>query len=485
MIEPVTVSRPGRIVGVLAFAGIVTTLMSTLVIPLLGQLPTMLDTTASNASWVVTVTLLAGAVATPVTGRLGGLYGTRRVMLACTVPLIVGSVICALSSSLAPMLIGRALQGAGFGMLPLGISALRDLVQPKHLPSAIALMSSSMGIGGALGLPLAAVVAQYTSWRFLFWGVGALSLLIAILIRWLVPVTPANKNRARFDALGALGLGGGLVFLLIAVSKGGDWGWTSGTILGFFAAAFVVLAIWGWWELRTRHPLVDLRVAAGKQVLLTNTATFLIGFSTYFQSLLVPQIRQLPEATGYGLGQSMMVMGLWSAPAGLMMMAVTPIGARLSTRRGPKVTLLTGCLVIALGFGSSVFLMGGTWGLLVVSCSVAAGIGLAYGALPALIMGAVPSSEISSANSVNSLLRSIGSTVSAAVAGVVLAQMSVNFLGTTVPTENGFLTGLLIGCTTALIAAAIVVAISGNFARLVNPSQEDSATSRPSTASKV
>ncbi|MEE2030669.1 MFS transporter [Rhodococcus chondri] len=453
------VGRPGRTIWVLVYAGIVTTLMSTLVIPLLGQLPSLLGTSPSNASWVVTVTLLSGAVATPVTGRLGDMYGVRRILLVCTIPLIAGSFLCALSSTLGPMLVGRALQGAGFGIVPLGISALRSLVPPERLGSSIALMSSSLGIGGALGLPLAAIVAQTTSWRVLFWGVGILSVLIAVLIGWLVPDTPVHGTTGRFDVFGALGVAIALVCLLLAVSKGGDWGWASTETSVLLAVSVIVFLMWGRWELRTRTPLVDLRVSVGNRVLMTNIVTVLIGFSMYFQALLVPQIRQLPEATGYGLGQSMVVMGLWCAPAGLLMMAVSPLGARLTTVRGPRVTLCAGCLVMAGAYGSSVFLMGSSWGLLVITCAIAAGIGLAYGAIPTLIMSAVPQSEISSANSVNTLLRSVGGTASAAVAGVVLAQMSVEFGAEVIPSENGFLTGLLIGGATALVAAAATMAI--------------------------
>ncbi|NUT08902.1 MAG: MFS transporter, partial [Nonomuraea sp.] len=145
-------TRPGGIVTVTAVAGIVASLMQTLVVPLVGELPAMLDATASDASWVITVTLLAGAVTTPVTGRLGDLYGKRRMMLVCTVPLAAGSVLCALAGSLVPMVAGRGLQGMGMGLIPLGISALRDLLPPQRVGPAIALMSSSMGIGGALGL---------------------------------------------------------------------------------------------------------------------------------------------------------------------------------------------------------------------------------------------------------------------------------------------------------------------------------------------
>ncbi len=451
--------RPNGVLGVLAAAGIVAALMQTLVVPLIGDLPRLLDTTASNAIWAVTATLLAAAVTTPIAGRLGDLYGKRTMLLASTVPLIAGSVVCALATSVAPMIIGRGLQGMGMGIVPLGISALRDLLPPQRLGSSIALMSSSMGIGGALGLPIAAAVAENTSWHVLFWGAAVLSAAVAALIWLFIPATPRSGATGSFDFLGALGLGAGLVCLLLAVSKGADWGWASGTTLGLFAAAVAAFAAWGWWELRITNPLVDLRVTARPQVLLTNAASVVIGFAMYAQALIIPQLMQLPKETGYGLGQSMLAMGLWMAPGGLMMMVVSPIGARLSAARGPKVTLFVGSLVIALGYASSTVLLGSTWGLLVLTCICSGGVGLAYGSMPALIMGAVPQSETAAANSFNTLMRSIGTSISAAVVGVVLAQMSVQFGGHTLPTENGFRTGLLLGCGVALVAALITLTI--------------------------
>ncbi|WP_243716313.1 MFS transporter [Actinomadura darangshiensis] len=465
--------HPGGIVGVLAVGGIVAAFMQTLVVPLIAQLPRLLDTTASNATWVVTATLLASAVAMPMIGRLGDLFGKRRMLLACMVPLIAGSVVCALSSSLIPMVVGRGMQGVGMGMIPLGISALRDLLPPEKLGSSIALLSSSMGIGGAFGLPLAAVIAENTSWRVLFWGSAALSALVAVLIFFLVPATPVQA-RGRFDAVGAVGLGAGLVCLLLGVSKGADWGWASGTTIGLFAATVVVLLAWGWWELRIRDPLVDLRVTARPQVLLTNAASVVVGFSMYAQALIVPQLLQLPEATGYGLGQSMVAAGLWMVPSGLVMMAVSPLGARLSAARGPKVTLAAGSLVIAIGYGSSTVLLGAAWGLMIVTAICGMGVGLAYGAMPALIMGAVPQSETASANSFNTLMRSVGTSVSAAVVGVVLSQLTIDLSGHVLPSENGFRAGLLIGSGVALLAAIIALTIPGR-GRAVRPAAKHAA----------
>lgn len=294
---------------------------------------------------------------------------------------------------------------------------------------------------------------------------AGLAAVIGLLIVTVIPATAASPAAAgRFDVLGALGVGSGLVCLLLAVSKGSSWGWSSGLTLGLFAAAVVVLLLWAWWELAVRNPLVDLRVTARPQVLLTNAASMVVGMAMYAQSLVVPQLLQLPKATGYGLGQSMMAMGLWMAPAGLMMMLVSPVGAELSARSGPKLTLIVGCVVIAAGYGSSMALMGSTWGLLVVTLIINIGVGFAYGAMPALVMAAVPLSETAAANSFNTLVRSIGTSVAAAVVGAVLAQMTLSLGGHAVPSENGFRVSLLIGCGVAVAGALVATFIPGRRA---------------------
>ncbi|MGP2439281.1 MFS transporter [Streptomyces sp. JW3] len=454
-----TAARPGGVVATLALAGTVAAVMQTLVTPLIAEMPQILHTSSSNAAWVVTVTLLVAGVCVPVSGRLGDLIGKRRMLLVCAVPLVVGSVVCALSSSVVPMIVGRGLQGMGMGMVPLGIALLRDVVPKEKLSGSIALVSASMGIGGAIGLPLAAAVAQYANWRVLFWGSAGLALLIGVLIFVVVPDVPAGAKGQRFDAPGAVGLAIGLVSLLLAISKGGDWGWTSGTTLGLFALAVVALAVWGFYELRTREPLVDLRTTARPRVLLTNASSILIGVGMYAFMLIAPQLLQFPEATGYGLGQSMLAAGLYLAPGGVMMMIVSPLGGKLINSRGPKFALVLGALVIAVGYGLALPLMGTAWGLMVAGIVINSGVALAYGAMPALIMSAVPLSETAAANGFNALMRSLGTTIGSAVIGVVLAQMTVSMGGHTLASQDGFRTGLLIGCGVALVSAAVACLI--------------------------
>ncbi|TMR88924.1 MFS transporter [Nonomuraea basaltis] len=455
--------RSGVIIGVLAAAGITVSLMQTLIVPLIASLPALLHTTPANAFWAITATLLAGAIAMPISGRLGDLYGKRRVMVASALLLAIGSFVCAPANTLIPMVIGRALQGFGMGVIPLGIAIMRDVLPPQRLGSAIGLMSSSLGVGGALGLPAAALVAQYVSWHALFWAAAGLGLLMTALILLIVPESPV-KSAGRFDFPGAAGLSAGLVLLLLPISKGGDWGWTSGTTLGMFAAAAVILLLWGWWELRTPAPLIDLRTSVRRQVLLTNLASIVIGFSMYAMSLITPQLLQLPAATGYGLGQSMVAAGLWMAPAGLVMMAISPVAARLSAARGPKTSLLLGAVVIASGYLLALALMGHAWGVLIFSGVVSAGIGFAYAAMPSIIMSAVPVTETAAANGLNSLMRAIGTSCASAVLGAVLANMTIKFGSVTLPSEDGFRAGFIIGGGVALLAALIVLTIPGRRA---------------------
>jgi MFS family permease len=453
-VVPADAPRANVIVAVLALGGITVALMQTLVIPLIPQLPQLLHSNPADTTWAITATLLAGAIATPVVGRLGDMYGKRRMLLASLGILVVGSVVAALSNSLVPMIVGRTLQGLAAGVIPLGISIMRDELPAERLGSATALMSASLGVGGALGLPAAAFLAERTSWHVLFWTSAVVGAIVLMLVLTLVPESSVRTG-GRFDLTGAAGLSIGLLCLLLAISQGGSWGWGSARTLGLFAASVGVLLLWGWWELRTARPLVDLRTTARRQVLLTNLASAVFGFALFAMSLVLPQLLQLPKATGYGLGQPMLVVGLVLGPSGLVMMATAPLSARISKTKGPKLTLMLGAIVVAAGYALGTVLISNVWELVLVSVVVGSGIGLSYGAMPALIMAAVPVSETAAANSLNTLARSIGTSMSSAVAGVILAQLTVAFGSAVVPAEGGFRLIMGIACAAALAALSI------------------------------
>ncbi|MFJ9706298.1 MFS transporter [Streptomyces sp. NPDC101234] len=474
--------RTNAVVAALAFGGIVFSLMQSLVIPIVPELPKLLDTSSSNSSWAVTATLLAAAVATPVTGRLGDMIGKRRMILVSLVMLMAGSITAALSDSLTPMIVGRALQGLAAGVVPLGISIMRDELPPERLGSATALMSASLGVGGAFGLPAAAAIAEHFDWHTLFWSSAAAGAVATVLVLLFVPESKIRTG-GRFDVVGAIGMAAGLVSLLLAVSKGADWGWTSGTTLGLFAAAVVILLLWGVFELRVKEPLVDLRTTARRQVLFTNFASIAVGFGMFTMMLVIPQLMQLPTATGYGLGKSLLTAGLVMAPMGAVMMATAPISALVSRARGPRTTLMIGALIVAAGYGLNIMLMDEVWHFVLVASVIGAGIGFTFGAMPALIMGAVPASETGAANSLNTLMRSIGTSTASAVAAVILSQMTNTVGITALPSENGFKTVMVVGAGAGLLAFALASFIPRHRPAVAPDAAAEGATTEPSAAS--
>jgi MFS family permease len=459
----VATPSPRLVVAVLSSVGLVASLCMTLVVPLVPRLPELLHTTTATASWVITATLLAGAVATPIAGRLGDMVGKRRVLLISLALLVAGSVLCATTSSLLPVLVGRALQGVAVSAVPLGISLMRDALPPERLNSGIALMSATLGIGGGLGLPLSALIVQVADWHALFWTAGILGLAGLLLVRAVIPETP-TRSGGGFDAVGAVGLSVGLVCLLLAVSKGSEWGWGSTATLGSMGAALVVLLAWGFYELRATDPLVDLRLNARRAVLVPNLISIPVGVAMFTGIVVYPQLLVAPTASGYGLGLSLLAAGLVLAPNGIVMMAMSPVTARISSAFGPRTSLQIGLVVIAAAYGAGTLLMSAAWQISVVIAVVGAGVALAYGSLPALIMRAVPTTRTAAANGLNTLMRSIGTSTASAVAAVVLSASIVQVGPTAVPSLGALRATLLIaaGCAVvALVASLAVPALAG------------------------
>lgn len=451
-------ARPGLVVAVACFCGIVVALTQTLIVPLVPLLPGLLNASPADTSWAVTATLLAAAVTMPISGRLGDMFGKRLMLVASLAVLLVGSLLCAVSSSLVPVIAGRALQGMSMGAIALGISIMRDELPTEKVGPAVARVSATLGVGGAIGLPVAAVIVEQANWHVLFWATSAMAALAIALVFLVIPESPV-KNPGRFDVLGAIGLGSALVMLLLAISKGGTWGWTDQLTLGLIIGSLVTFAIWGTWELRLGSPLVDLRTSARPQVLFTNIASIAVGFAMYGMSLMPIQLLLAPEATGYGEGLKLFQAGLVLAPSGLMMYLFSDVGAKISAARGPRTSLAVGVAVLATSYLALLLMRDEWWQVCFASVLLGIGIGIAYAAMPALIMGAVPVTETAAANGLNALMRSVGTSLSAAVVGVVLASHSSDVDGFPFPTESGFTLAILISLAAAGVALALSLAI--------------------------
>nr|WP_218847270.1 MFS transporter [Psychromicrobium silvestre] len=439
-------------------AGTVVSLQQTLMVPLLPDFPKILNTTPDDVSWLVTATLLTSAVATPIVSKMADMYGKRRMMIVAMVTMVIGSVICAVGESFGWLVVGRAFQGLAASLIPVGISILRDELPKERVASAVALMSATLGIGSALGLPLSGLIYESLGWEAIFWLSTVVGILLIIGVLAIVPESEL-RTHGRFDYLGAVLLSVALTALLLAISKGGHWGWTSEPVILLFITTAVFLGIWVPYELRVSQPMVDLRTSARRPVLLTNLASLLVGFSMYANMLATTQQLQLPEISGFGFGLAVTVAGLCMVPSGLAMVAFAPISAGLTKRFGAKTTLIVGAGVLALSYVARVFLTGEVWMVILGATAVSVGTAIAYAAMPTLIMRAVPITETASANGLNSLLRAVGTSTASAAIAAILTGIVAQHGGLTLPTLNAFTTVFWLASIAALAAIAVAVFI--------------------------
>lgn len=474
--SPAVAPAPSRfspvvVIVVLCLGSFSGALMQSLVIPIQAELPKLLGTDAGSASWAVTATLLAAAVTMPVTGRLADMFGKKKVMVASAALLAVGSAVAALGDTLTPFLVGRVLQGMAMGYIPVAISMVREVAPVDKRAGAVAAVSATMGVGGAIGLPLAAWIAQDFSWHGLFWFSSGLALVVLAATLVVVPHVH-DAHPAHLDVVGIIGLAVGLCSALIGISKGSDWGWDSGRTVGSIAGGVVVLLAWGWYELRHRDPLVDLRTTARRPVLFTNLAAVLIGFGMMAQAIVVPQLLEMPEATGYGLGQTILEAGLWMAPGGLMMLVFAPVSSRMITTLGARITLAVGATVVGLGYLVALFLMSAPWQLMVASLVASAGVGIGYAAMPTLILDNVPEAEAGSSVGVNGLMRSVGTTIAGAVMAAILTSRTITLGGHVIPDESAFKVCFVVGAGAALAGALVCLLIPRHRARAATTEPE-------------
>lgn len=467
-------ARSGLVIGVLSLSGILVALLQTLVVPVLPAFAVDLDVPPTSASWLVTVTLLTGAVGTPLIGRLADMYGKRTMMLVCLGLMVAGSVLAAVGPGFATVVAGRGLQGFAMALMPVGISMMRDVLPPERLGGGVALMSATIGIGSVLGMPLSGVLHEHLGWESLFWVPAGFAVVMAVLVPLAVPESN-TRAAGRFDYRGAVLLTSALTAVLLAISKGGAWGWGSAPTVGLVVAGTIGLMVWIPLELRISHPLVDLRTSMRRPVLVSNLCALLLGFAMFLSSYASTQELQVPASTGYGLGLSAASAGVVMLPGGVAMILLAPVSAAMISGWGARVTLAVGAGAIALGFaergvlGSSVLVVG------ISAFIVSVGVAFALAAMPVLITNAVPLDQTASANSVNSLVRAVGTSTASAVGAAVLASSTVMVGVAAVPAAVGLDRLFWLGAVVSAAALVVILCVPLARTRTVDGSTADTA----------
>ncbi|WP_158102707.1 MFS transporter [Lentzea kentuckyensis] len=464
-------TKPAVAFGFLTLAGMVYAMLQSLIAPALPIIAVELNTSTADISWLVTAYLLASAVATPIAGRLGDMFGRRRVLLIALGVLACGALVAALAGNFVVLIIGRVLQGAGGSILPLAFGIVRDVLPAKRLGVAVGVLSALLGAGGALGTALAGPIVSALSWHWLFWIPLIMIVLATVGIAVGVPESPV-RARGRIDVPGALLLSAGLVCLLLALSKGGGWGWGSGVTLALLGGTVVSLAAWVVVELRVRTPLVDMRMIANRGVWTTLITGIAFGVGLFGSFLLVPLLLQLPVSTGYGLGKSVSEAGLYLLPSAVAMIIFAPLSGTLDRHFGAKLPLVLGVLMAGASFVLLAVAHEAAWQMLISSTVMGVGLGLASAAMTNAIIATVPPAQTSVATSLNTLARTIGGSIGTAVLAAIVSATSTT---EHIPSESGFTASFWICAGTLGVGVlASLLLPSGRSRRAVQAADSDS-----------
>jgi MFS family permease len=445
-------------VPTLVFISTVTAIVSSLGAPLIPTIARSDHVSLSTGQWLLTAALLTGALATPVMGRLADGSRQRFVIQFALGVVLAGCVLAAVSDRFVVVVVGRALQGVGLGLLPVTMAIARRNLPVDRAGRAIATLSITVAVGAGIGYPITGVIAQYLDVHAAFWF-GAIMVAFAIGLSTLVLPSRTEARPRPFDSVGAVTLSVAIVGVSLVLSEGATWGWTSSRSLAIVAVSAVVLSVWIRHELRRHDPLVDLRQVRNRSVLTADISGFLMCVAMYLFLPILVEFVQVPVANGYGFGVSVVVSSLVFLPLSAGTFAASRCLTAYEARFGSRTIIPLGALI----FGAAALFFAvdhrSLWEAFVASGFVGIGVGLTFAAMPGFIVRAVPQHETGSAMGFYQVLRNIGLSVGSALAAAILTTYTR--AGHSLPSVGGFRAALLVACGLCATTAVVSYVLPG------------------------
>jgi EmrB/QacA subfamily drug resistance transporter len=450
---------------VLAAAAAAFALMQSLLTPVLPTIQQDLHTSTGTVTWVLTAWLLAASVATPLMGRVADIIGKDRTLLVALAAIAIGCLVAALAPSIGVLIAARVLQGLGAAVFPVAFGIIRDEFPPDRVASAIGTLAAVIATGSGVGIVLAGPIVGWLDWRWLFWIPLAVVTVVGLLAWRIVPASPV-RSPGRINILSAILLAGWLVALLLPLSKGAVWGWSSGRTLGSLALAGALLAGWMFAELRSAEPLIDMRMMRLPAVWTTNLAALLFGAAMFGVFAFLPQLMQVPAASGYGFGATVSEAGLLMAPLLVTMAIFGSLSGPLTRWVSNKAQLLWGsamgtlaCLTLALAHDQK-------WTVSLAAAVFGIGLGLVYSSMINLIVQSVPRHQTGAASGMNTNIRTIGASIGTAlVSAIVTGHPGADGL----PAETGYTWSFLLLAAASAAAFAVALLVPGRAGAVAAP----------------
>lgn len=407
--------------------------------PSLPKIAEQYKVSIAEVSLIISLYTVFGTAVNPVIGKLGDIYGKRKVLIYVLVIYSIMVAITSFATNFTILLISRTVQGVGLGIFPLAFSLVREQFPREKVPRAEGILSAMFGAGAAFGLPIGASIANSYGWQANYHVALPFIAGLTILIYFMVRESTFTNRTARLDYAGAVWLGGGLAAIVFGLSEGATWGWTSLSVLGLIFGGFVSLLPLVVYERRVTEPILNLKLLAIRNVLVSNVVGLSSGAALFLAFQSITYKLELPPPTGYGF--DILVTGLYLLPLAVAILVVAiPVG-HLVTRYGAKPFLYAGSIIGGLGF---LLMATATSAAQIAEYLVIVSVGLAMQLVPSqnLLVLSVQKRQMGLATSLNTVFRNIGSSLGAPIAGSLLSTFVISYTidGQTVslPTQAAF-----------------------------------------------
>jgi len=396
--------------------------------PSLPNIESEFRITEGEASLILSSYIITGVALSPVVGKLGDIYGKKRV-LGIVLLLYAGCVsVTGFSPTFPFMVAARAFQGVGLTIFPLGMSLVREEFPRDMVPRAQGILSAMFGAGFAVSLPLGAWVSNSYGWRTTYHTAIPFVVTLAVLILLVVRESSYRRPDTRVDFVGAAVLGSSLALVVLALSEGASWGWRSAPILSLIAvglALLVPLTLYeGWYHRRGGEAILDFKLLRQRNVIVTNVLGTVAGVGMYLAMLSMVYLLELPAISG-GYSQSIFGAGLALVPMAIGMLIFAGLGGAFVSRTGTRPMTALGSGIAAASF-LALLPHHPLNTVLLIEFFIGGGLGLVNAGMINLLVLTVDPREMGLATSLSSVFRNVGSSLGAPIAASLLSTFTVS-----------------------------------------------------------
>jgi EmrB/QacA subfamily drug resistance transporter len=376
------------------------------------------DTSLSTIQWTLTGFMLSLGTIAPLTGYLGDKFGYKRVYLFAIIGFTLFSLLCGFAWSATSLIVFRIIQGMFSGLvLPATMTIIFQVIPRAKQPMAISLWALSAMLAPAFGPTISGWLIQYYSWKWLFFINVPIGLLAIVLIIFMIPHYRLSVAKS-LDVVGLITVILSSAALLVALSQGHSWGWTSSRILGLVAFGLLMLVIFIVRELRAAEPLLNLRVFQNVRFTLSLITTTIVTISLYSGTFLTPLFLQSVQHV------TPLDTGIILLPASLAMAVAMPIIGKLYTKLGPRALSVPGILLIVIGTLAVSWLSTSTSHLYIIFWMMIRNIGVALTMMPSSNAGMeeIPAVLSGHASAITNWVRNVFGSFAIALFSTLLAS---------------------------------------------------------------